>query len=93
MPTTQFTCRLEKLGDPDWTDRQVISTYVCVRSTALPGSGVVNTTFCAVVIVQIGLRWVKKIIRAISRLRKQTMDPGFAQDNPGIAQIHALRVT
>ena len=23
----------------------------------------------------------------------QTMDPGFAQDNPGIAQIHALRVT
>ena len=21
------------------------------------------------------------------------MDPGFAQDNPGIAQIHALRVT
>ena len=23
----------------------------------------------------------------------QTMDPGFAQDNPGFAQIHALRVT
>ena len=29
----------------DRTNRQVISTYLCVRSTALPGSGVVDTTF------------------------------------------------
>ena len=53
--------------------------------------------FCAFVIVEhyelIGLKYTR--IRAISRLRKQTIDPGFAQDNPdpGIAQIHALRVT
>ena len=30
---------------------------------------------------------------AISRSRKQTMDPRFAQDNPWIAQFHASRIT
>ena len=60
---------------------------LCVRSTALPGSGVVDTT-CAFVIVE--HYEIREFMVIHTRLRKQTMDPGFAQDNPGFAQIHAL---
>ena len=80
-----------------WKSPNSLETKTDRLSMCTPnGSGVVDTS-CDFVIgskIRNAIDCINKYlyVSAISRLRKHTMDPGFAQDNPWIAQIHASRI-
>ena len=84
--TTNLPSWKAQLGwRPDWTDRQVISTYLCVRSKALPGSGVVDTTFVPSFSWKLRdkrVNWVKKIY--IGAISNKPWIQGLRRTIPGL---------